>query len=213
MTTARLYQVLGYDVTLVHFRYAQHAESVESWAVRQVSERLNLPLIELPVRELFDQTVPSVLRNAMQQFGRLWDMESTYSYVGARNLIFAAITMGVAEKIGAGRIALGLNLDDSVYPDNNITFLRALEETAYFSLDWNKWVLVRAPFVHLTKKEIIKVGMYVGTPFELHVSCYYPKLVDGRVVYCGRCGCCGLREFSWRALRIVDPVPLSLIHI
>lgn len=206
VTTARLYQVLGFKVTLIHFRYAQRAETVESWAVRQVAERFGLPLVELPVAELFDYTVPSVLRGMMADKERLWDMESTFSYVGARNLIFAALTMGVAEKLNAGRVAMGLNLDDSVYPDNNVTFLRALESVSKFALDWNKWCFVRAPFVHLTKKEIIKLGFYVGTPFDLHVSCYYPEMQDGKIIYCGSCGCCGLREYSWRALRVIDPI-------
>jgi hypothetical protein len=35
-------------------------------------------------------------------------------------------------------------------------------------------------------------------------SCYYPKLENGEVVVCGKCGCCQFRFCSFKMLGIKD---------
>ncbi len=213
-TTLRLYQVLGKEVVLLYFKYGQRADEVENWAVRQISNRFNIPLIELDINSTFDMfTGISVLRNSDKTVldniaDRLQDSEQTISYVGARNAIFSVLTMALAEKLRFGKIALGLNLDDSsAYPDNTIGFLRSLENLSGYALDWLHKVAVRAPFVHLTKKEIIEVGIDIGTPFDLQPSCRYPKLTtDGKIVYCGKCGSDLTREYAWKRLGFKDPI-------
>jgi 7-cyano-7-deazaguanine synthase len=209
VTTARLYQVLGFNTTMVHYKYGQNAQAVEDYATQKISERLGIPLLTVDVKSLFENTKPSILLSGKKVDPSLrhLDMESTLSYVGARNLIFSSITMGVAERLGAGTIALGLNLDDSTYPDNNITFLRELTKVGSTCLDWYEQIAVKAPFVHLTKKEIIEVGIAINTPFDLQVSCYNPSVKKNIIYSCGGCGCDKLREYSFKALGIIDPVP------
>lgn len=129
------------------------------------------------------------------------------SYVGARNLVFSSIAMSIAESVGAATVALGLNIDDSSYPDNNVTFLDELTDVGSVALNWHKRVRIRAPFVHLTKKEILEVALAIGAPLDLHASCYYPEFEGDGLAYCGACGCDKLREFSFRALGLIDPVP------
>jgi len=213
-TTAVLYKALGYEVDLVHFRYGQHAEEVEEWATAKLAEHLGVHRVSLEMRDVFAQASESLLLRAHGRMSeeeraklRHLDMESTMSYVGARNLVFSSIAMSIAESVGAATVALGLNIDDSSYPDNNVTFLDELTDVGSVALNWHKRVRIRAPFVHLTKKEILEVALAIGAPLDLHASCYYPEFEGDGLAYCGACGCDKLREFSFRALGLIDPVP------
>jgi 7-cyano-7-deazaguanine synthase in queuosine biosynthesis len=116
VTTLKLYKTLGLNVTMVHFRYGQAAEEAEEWSTAKIAKIVGVERIVLDVKDLFGHTIPSVLLgNKTIEHDRQLDMESTLSYVGCRNLLFTSITMGLAEKLGAGKISLGLNLDDSVF--------------------------------------------------------------------------------------------------
>lgn len=206
-TTASLYKALGYKVRLLHFKYGQAAEEAEDYATSLIARELGVEKYLIIATEILQQISSASPLLGMKERGeRHWDMESTYSYVGARNLIFASMAMSLAEKLGIGNIALGLNLDDSTYPDNNITFVKELDKIGALSLNWNNRVRMKAPLVNLTKKEIIEVGIAVNTPFHLQVSCYYPSVEDGHIVNCGTCGCDKLREYSFRALKRIDPI-------
>ncbi len=210
VTTARLYQVLGYDVSILFFKYGQQAEKAEDWATTKFSEEFDLRKYTVNVKDIFKQcSTPSLLLgNSDIELDRHLDMESTLSYVGARNFIMSSIAFSLAEKLGIGKIALGLNIDDGVYPDNNITFAKDLERLSNTVLDWNKRLEVRAPFVNMTKKEIIDVAIAIGSPFDKQISCYYPIYDESTDSYynCGACGCDKLREYSFKAAEYKDPV-------
>ena len=206
-TTAALYKAIGYDVSLLHIRYGQEAEKAEEIATANIATYMHVDRYVLEAAVLLKQIgCASPLLGDVDRGERHWDMESTYSYVGARNLIFASMGLSLAEKLGIGVVSLGLNIDDSSYPDNNVTFVDELDKVAKVSLNWNNQIRVTAPFVHLTKKEIIEVGVEVDSPFHLQVSCYYPEIVGKDIVNCGACGCDKLREYSFKALGLIDPV-------
>ena len=206
-TTAALYKALGYDVSLLHICYGQKAERAEDIATANIAAYMGVDRYVLEASDILRQIgCASPLLGTLDKGDRHWDMESTYSYVGARNLIFASMGLSLAEKLGIGIVSLGLNIDDSSYPDNNITFIDEMDRIAKVSLNWNNQVKVTAPFVHLTKKEIIEVGVEVDSPFHLQVSCYYPEIVEENIINCGACGCDKLREYSFKALGLIDPV-------
>jgi len=210
VTALRMYQVLGYDTTLIHFSYGQAAQMVEDYVTTQIANRYGVRKVKLDVRDLF-RHFTSVLLSAKQipnKDARLLDAEGTYSYVPARNLIFAAIGLGVCEELGLGRIVISGNLDDGGgYPDNNYPFFKYLDYISALSLNQNHKVRFEAPFVHLTKKEILEIAFTTGTPLHLTASCYYPELTaDGNIIYCGMCGCDKLRVESFKALDYIDPV-------
>ena len=208
VTTLFLYKALGYDVTMLHFNYGQAAEEVEDFSTGYISKYYGIDRYVIDARGLIHQiSTSSPILGSRPRGERHWDMETTYSYVGARNLIFTSIAMSLAERLGAGKVALGLNIDDSTYPDNNLTYINEISKVGSLSLNWNNRVEVRAPLVNLTKKEIIEVAIAVGSPLHLQVSCYYPKLINGKIYNCGKCGCDKLREYSFKALRLKDPIP------
>ena len=100
------------------------------------------------------------------------------TYVPARNTLFVAHALAVAEILGAERIALGINvLDSSGYPDCRPEWLRAMQEVARLGTRAGvegRAVELVAPLVGMTKAEIIRAGAALGVDYGLTHSCYDP---------------------------------------
>jgi 7-cyano-7-deazaguanine synthase len=126
------------------------------------------------------------------------------TYVPARNLIFLAVAMGVAEARDIDVVYLGVNaLDYSGYPDCRPEFVRAFEAAAALALkrgvEGNP-VAVRTPLIDLTKAGIVRLGRSLGAPLHLTWSCY-----RGDEHPCGRCDACVLRAMGFAEAGLNDP--------
>jgi 7-cyano-7-deazaguanine synthase len=128
------------------------------------------------------------------------------TYVPARNTLFVAHALAVAEILGAERIALGINvLDSSGYPDCRPEWLRAMQEVARLGTRAGvegRAVELVAPLVGLTKAEIIRAGTALGVDYGLTHSCYDPA-PDGAA--CGGCDSCQLRRRGFQQAGVADP--------
>jgi 7-cyano-7-deazaguanine synthase len=133
------------------------------------------------------------------------------TYVPARNTIFLSLALAYAESRDAERIYFGANvLDYSGYPDCRPEFLQAFEAMARAGTRAGvegQSITVRAPLLHLSKVEIIQMGVALGIPFHLTHSCYDP--VEGQIA-CGRCDSCRIRLEGFSKAGVVDPVPYAL---
>jgi len=132
------------------------------------------------------------------------------TYVPARNTLFLAHALAWAEPLGARDIFLGANaLDYSGYPDCRQAFLEAFERMANLAtkagVEGTSQFRIRAPLLHLTKKEIVLLAQKLGLDFALTASCYDPG-PDGRS--CGACDSCLLRARGFREAGLRDPVNL-----
>jgi 7-cyano-7-deazaguanine synthase len=127
------------------------------------------------------------------------------TYVPARNLIFLAVAMGVAEARDAEAVYLGVNaLDYSGYPDCRPEFVRSFEATAALALKRGvegRPVEIRTPLMDMTKAEIVRLGLWVGAPLELSWSCYRGEADRP----CGRCDACVLRAKGFAEAGAADP--------
>ena len=126
------------------------------------------------------------------------------TYVPARNLIFLAIALGVAEARDLDAVYIGVNaLDYSGYPDCRPEFVESFNATGRLALkrgvEGNP-VEVRAPLVDLGKAAIVKLGVDLGAPLHLTYSCY-----RGGDAACGECDSCRLRADAFAAGGITDP--------
>ena len=128
------------------------------------------------------------------------------TYVPARNTLFVAHALAVAEILGAERIALGINaLDFSGYPDCRPEWLRAMQEVARLGTRAGvegRPVELVAPLVNMTKAEIIRAGAALGVDYGLTHSCYDPAL-DGSA--CGGCDSCQIRRRGFQQAGVADP--------
>lgn len=125
------------------------------------------------------------------------------TYVPARNLIFLAVAMGVAEARDADAVWIGVNaLDYSGYPDCRPEFVQSFEQTAALALKRGVEgdpVAIRTPLLDLTKADIVRLGMQIGAPLELTWSCY-----RGGESPCGTCDSCVLRAKGFAEAGVVD---------
>ena len=128
------------------------------------------------------------------------------TYVPARNTVFLALALGLAETLGATDVYIGVNaVDYSGYPDCRPEFIRAFEVLANLAtragVEGARFH-IHAPLSGMTKVEIIRTGMRLGVDYALTHSCYDP---DGEGRACGRCDSCLIRREGFRAAGVPDP--------
>lgn len=128
------------------------------------------------------------------------------TYVPARNTIFLALALGVAEVLDAGEIHIGVNaVDYSGYPDCRPVFIEAFRQLAAVAtragVEGHGPDIV-APLIDLSKAGIIAAGMRLGVDYRLTVSCYQADEA-GRA--CGRCDSCRLRRQGFVEAGVADP--------
>ncbi|MFA7671801.1 MAG: 7-cyano-7-deazaguanine synthase QueC [Sphaerochaetaceae bacterium] len=122
--------------------------------------------------------------------------------VQGRNLIFASIMAGLAESIGAQKIALGIHQGEHyIYPDCRIEFAKALDTLIYLSTD--RKVEVFCPFIKDDKLTILKKGysFKIPVPYHLTRTCY-----KNQVRSCGKCGSCTERLAAFKQTKCIDPI-------
>lgn len=128
------------------------------------------------------------------------------TYVPARNTIFLACALGLAEVVGAQDIYTGVNaVDYSGYPDCRPAFIRAFEHTANLATKATvegRMIRIQAPLIELSKADIIRRGIALGVDYATTISCYQPD-DEGRA--CGRCDSCRLRRAGFEAAGVADP--------
>ena len=128
------------------------------------------------------------------------------TYVPARNTMFLAVALGLAETLGATDLVAGMNaVDYSGYPDCRPEFVRAFESLASLATragaDGAAFT-VHTPLMSLDKAGIIRLGLILGVDYAITHSCYDPS-PDGAA--CGRCDSCLLRKKGFREAGVPDP--------
>lgn len=124
------------------------------------------------------------------------------TYVPFRNGIFLSIAAAWAEAIGAKKIFIGVNqIDFSGYPDCRDSFLRAFNLAIREGTKPETEIDIEAPLLYLSKKEIVSLGMRLGTPFDLTWSCYKEEELA-----CGLCSSCRLRIKAFMEAGFRDPL-------
>ncbi|HEV7919567.1 MAG TPA: 7-cyano-7-deazaguanine synthase QueC [Thermoanaerobaculia bacterium] len=128
------------------------------------------------------------------------------TYVPARNTVFLAIALALAEARKAQEIWIGVNaVDYSGYPDCRPQFLDAFQQVirngTKSGLELDEPRLV-APLLQLTKADIIRRGMALGVDYGITHSCYDP---DHAGHACGHCDSCLLRKRGFEEAGVNDP--------
>jgi len=128
------------------------------------------------------------------------------TYVPARNTIFLAYALAVAEVTAAQEIVLGVNvLDSSGYPDCRPEWLAAMQDVARLGTKAGvegRGVRLVAPLINMSKAEIIRAGVRLGVDYALTHSCYDPAADGGA---CGGCDACHLRRRGFAEAGVPDP--------
>jgi 7-cyano-7-deazaguanine synthase len=186
------------------FDYGQR-HAMELAAARRVCEAQGLPAPLLARLDLRAVGGSSLTGEGPVPKDRPEAQDIPSTYVPARNTLFLSYALAVAEAQGARDIYLGVNaLDYSGYPDCRPEFVEAFERMANLATRAGvegAGFRIRAPLLHLSKADIIRLGDSLGVDFRLTHSCYDPV---GELA-CGRCDSCRLRRRGFEQAGIFDP--------
>ena len=129
------------------------------------------------------------------------------TYVPARNTVFLALLLGLAEVVESRDLFIGANaVDYSGYPDCRPEFLSEFERLASFATvagaEKGARFRVHAPLLELSKAEIISRGVELGVDYSLTHSCYDPSPAG---LACGACDSCQIRKSGFIEAGVDDP--------
>lgn len=200
------------NVTAVSFNYGQRHNSELNAAKKiaataQVNHRIiDIDLAQLGGSALTDASL--VVPDAKQtDFSDNQHNDSIpITYVPARNTIFLSYALALAEVTQSNAIVIGVNaVDYSGYPDCRPEYIAAFEKMANLATKagvMGNHLHIATPLLHLSKAEIIKLGVLLGVDYALTVSCYRADS-EGRA--CGHCDSCYLRQQGFLQAEIDDP--------
>ncbi|KTD69613.1 MULTISPECIES: 7-cyano-7-deazaguanine synthase QueC [Legionella] len=132
--------------------------------------------------------------------------EIPVTYVPARNTIFLAMALGLAESIGARDLFIGASsVDYSHYPDCRPEFIEAFQTLANLATKagvTGDRFSIHAPLQHLSKVQTIQLGISLGVDYSLTVSCYQANDAGEA---CGECDSCTFRRRGFSGAGVADP--------
>ena len=207
-TALAMARAQGWRCHALTFAYGQRHD-VERAAAARVAAALGAAshrTIDLDLRAVGGSALTAAIPVPKRRSAAQMEAGIPVTYVPARNTIFVAFAIGLAEVIGATEIVLGVNvLDSSGYPDCRPEWLAGMQEVARLGTKAGvegRPLALRAPLIRMTKAEIIATGMRLGVDYALTHSCYDP---DPAGAACGSCDACQLRRKGFEEARVPDP--------
>jgi 7-cyano-7-deazaguanine synthase len=195
----------GFDCHALSFDYGQR-HRVELERAAEVAKALGAASHRMATIDLRIFGASALTADIAVPKGR--DVEHAHdipvTYVPARNTIFLAHALAMAESLGARDLGIGVNaIDYSGYPDCRPGFVEAFERLANLATRagveaaerGERWIRVHTPLLQLTKAGIIRRGRELGVDLSRTVSCYDPAPTGDP---CGTCDACQLRERGFR---------------
>jgi 7-cyano-7-deazaguanine synthase len=200
----------GYGVTALTFRYGQR-HGGEVAAASRIAAHYGVAhhVIDIDLRTPGGSALTADIAVPKDRRADALAQGIPPTYVPARNTIFLSLGLAWAEVVGARDIFIGVNaLDYSGYPDCRPEFIAAFELVANLGtragLDGDPPVRIRAPLIHMTKREIVLLGQQLGVDHAMTTSCYDPSPSGAA---CGRCDACLLRLRGFADAALHDPTP------
>ncbi|MES3008173.1 MAG: 7-cyano-7-deazaguanine synthase QueC [Pseudomonadota bacterium] len=194
----------GYAVYALSFDYGQRSAS-ELQAARNLTSSMGVvkhQVIPLGIGTLGGSALTDHDLDVPEEEGE----GVPITYVPARNTIFLAYALGLAEVINAQAIFIGVNARDySGYPDCRPEFIHAFENMANLATRAaieGAPIAIQTPLISLSKAEIIKIGVQLAVDYSKTVSCYQAD-VHGKA--CGRCDSCRFRKKGFAEAGLTDP--------
>ena len=183
----------------------------EIQAAKKVAEYYGVQRMELDLSVIYAGSNCSLLKQSTEEIpleSYAQQIEETHgehpvsTYVPFRNGLFLSSAASIALSHGCSKIMYGAHADDAAgaaYPDCSLDFVNAMNQAIY--LGSGNQLTIEAPFVSLTKADVVKKGLELGVPYELTWSCY-----EGGEKPCGKCGTCIDRMKAFEKNGTIDPL-------
>lgn len=212
-TAAAIAREKGYKLHGLTFRYGQRHEA-EIEAAKRVAAFLgfeNHLIIDINLRTIGGSALTDDIEVPKGRNSNEISHGIPITYVPARNTIFLAFALALAERNEAENIFFGANqVDYSGYPDCREEYIHAFEQMANLAtkagVEGRLKTKIHVPLIRMTKAEIIKKGIELRLDYALTWSCYDPR--PGGLA-CGRCDACQIRLKGFQEAGWKDPIPYA----
>jgi 7-cyano-7-deazaguanine synthase len=188
------------EVYAVSFRYGQrHSRELEmaEWQAKNVGVNEHR---QVDISSFGDLTGKgSVLTDKHREVLALADIEEQErsqppTYVPNRNMVLLSLSAAYAEAIGVADVYYGAQAQDEYgYWDCTVAFVERINSV--LNLNRREPVRVHAPFVEMSKVEVVKIGLELGVDYLHTWTCY-----RGGEEACGECPSCVERNAAFKAV-------------
>ena len=200
------------NVITASLYYGQkHSRELES--AKKIAEFYGLQHIEKDISEAMShaKAVCSLMEGSDIQIDdrsyaeQISDKGKPNTEVPLRNGIFLVLAGSLAMSLFPDQecvVIYGAHSDDAAgnaYPDCTVEF--ADTASKLIQIGSRDLVSVERPLINLNKAQVVKLGLDLGTPFEMTWSCYH-----GGEKACKVCGTCRDRLAAFEANGIKDPI-------
>ena len=127
-------------------------------------------------------------------------------YLTGRNVILLSKAAIYCAQQRIGRIAIG-PLAGNPFPDATPEFFATMARALSLGLAHD--IEIATPFAGKEKSEVIRIGVELGVPLEITLSCMNPK--QGR--HCGECSKCRERRDAFREAGVEDPTEYAVAPV
>lgn len=182
-TTLVYHLAQNYEVWALTILYGQkHAKELE--AAKDIAS------LVCTKHEILDlNTIQPLLKSALTSSeldvpsGHYTEESMKITVVPCRNLLFLICAAAWAMSNEITKVAYAAHAGDHyIYPDCRPSFVQRTEDVLR---EYNPEIRVLAPFVNLSKAEIVGIGLGLGVDYSKTWSCY-----KGNEKACGTCGTC-----------------------
>ena len=185
----------------------------ETEAARLIAEKYGVKHRILDLKPVFEGSDCSLLSGSDKEIPKesyadqlkKTDGKPVSTYVPFRNGLFLSCAASIALSEGCSEIWYGAHSDDAAgnaYPDCSSEFNDSINRA--IKLGSGGQLDVIAPFIGLTKAQVVAKGLALKVPYELTWSCY-----EGGDIPCGKCGTCRDRAAAFAANGLSDPAPFK----
>lgn len=186
---------------LISFDYGQRHNKELTFAAA-CADRLGVPHQIVDIRAVGAGLSGSALTDDVAvPDGHYAEETMKITVVPNRNAIMLAIAFGIAAANKADAVATAVHGGDHfIYPDCRPGFIDAFQAMQDRALEGYANIRLHAPYVQVSKADIVTDGTRHGTPFAQTWSCY-----KGGEHHCGRCGTCVERREAFDLAGVDDP--------
>jgi 7-cyano-7-deazaguanine synthase len=129
------------------------------------------------------------------------------AYVPFRNGLMLSAATARALVNDASAVYFGAHAEDGArwaYPDCTPEFIGSMASAVFVGTYFK--VRLVTPLQWLTKRQVVKLGLELGAPYHLTMSCY-----NGLEPACGLCPTCQSRRRAFEVNGVADPIPYALV--
>lgn len=201
------------NVVALNITYGQvHVKETD--CAEAIADHFGVKLVKEDISSVFEyaKNVCSLMQGSSIEMNdksyaeQIAENGSPNTEIPLRNGIFLMSAASLAMSIFPNEdiaVCYGAHSDDSAgsaYPDCSPEFAAAMDEA--IRIGSRGRLHVERPLIHLTKAEVVNLGLELKVPFEKTWSCYH-----GGERSCACCGTCLDRVNAFKANKVIDPIP------